>query len=114
WQSYDAIPATAIAWGDIDGDGWADLFVGTHGGPTLLFHNTGSTLEQVWQSDESETTWTLDLADMDGDGDLDLAAGSRVYRNDGGDLRLFWSSGESVPSDVAWATWQGGPYPCRW
>lgn len=79
---------------DFDGDGDPDLFIGRWMLSPLLWRNDGNfTFTDV--TDE----WGLDTsaygaggpaaADIDGDGDLDLAAGnyegpSLIYRNDGG------------------------------
>ena len=68
--------STAVAFADVDGDGDLDLLVTALGGPNALFVNDGSgsftelTDEAGLQSDRGSTTMTL--ADIDGDGDLDL------------------------------------------
>jgi enediyne biosynthesis protein E4 len=75
-SAAEGIAATGVAAGDIDGDGYPDLFVTNAFGPARLFHNRGDgTFE--------ETTATSGIvipgdarsaafADVDGDGDLDL------------------------------------------
>ncbi|MFB3910339.1 MAG: FG-GAP repeat domain-containing protein [Candidatus Eisenbacteria bacterium] len=41
WQYDAAVSATAIAFGDLNGDGWQDLAVGTANGPVEIFVNSG-------------------------------------------------------------------------
>ncbi len=67
---------TGVTLADVDGDGDLDLLVTALGGPNSLFVNDGSgmfserTTEAGLASDRGSTTMTL--ADVDGDGDLDL------------------------------------------
>ena len=39
---------TGAAWGDYDGDGWLDLFIGNDGTPNLLYHNLLASSENHW------------------------------------------------------------------
>ncbi|MEM8963699.1 MAG: CRTAC1 family protein, partial [Acidobacteriota bacterium] len=41
-----------VTWGDIDNDGWPDLYVSTMGGANLLFRNLGTGGERGWDFEE--------------------------------------------------------------
>ncbi|MFH1864914.1 MAG: FG-GAP-like repeat-containing protein [Candidatus Eisenbacteria bacterium] len=68
--------------GDLDGDGDLDLVIGgrSYGSPIMCYENSGSTQNPTWVENESMLTGVerdveclgLDLADLDGDGDLDM------------------------------------------
>ncbi len=74
------IAGHGVGWGDVDGDGWPDLYVGTFGGhpygskPNQFFRN----VKGKFQLDEQEHLRILGrangalFADLDNDGDLDL------------------------------------------
>jgi hypothetical protein len=69
------------AWGDADGDGWIDLYVGTFdkdGKRNMLFRNKNGrfTRDQQTSINLSSRTTGIVFADLDNDGDLDLYLGS--------------------------------------
>ena len=90
----------AAAWGDVDGDGFVDLFVGTFatarteiyqergaGGPApdRLLLGRGGSFELVEGFPEQfGRTSGAALVDLDGDGDLDLVASRNFTDRDGG------------------------------
>lgn len=84
---------SGVAAGDIDGDGWCDLYFCQLDGPNVLYRNLGNwTFADV--TDEAgvrcpgvDATGTA-FADLEGDGDLDLvvnsvASGTFLFLNDG-------------------------------
>jgi hypothetical protein len=86
---------TVPALGDVDGDGDLDLFIGETSGVLNFYRNDGSAREPRFVL-VSEQFDSIDvgrrsapvLADLDGDGDLDLLIGSDdrgvvLYRNEG-------------------------------
>jgi hypothetical protein len=70
------IAATGVAAGDVDGDGWPDLFITDAFGPARLFRNRGDgTFEETTNSSGISVVRnarSAAFADVDGDGDLDL------------------------------------------
>lgn len=84
---------SGVAAGDIDGDGLCDLYFCHLEGANRLFRNTGGLrFEDVTSlagvACRGQTSTGAALADIDGDGDLDLlvnglGAGTRLFLNDG-------------------------------
>ncbi|MCB0035212.1 MAG: VCBS repeat-containing protein, partial [Anaerolineales bacterium] len=126
WVSDDNDRTLDVAWGDVDGDGDLDLAVAnartingldTSGGQNKLYLNENGTLQNpaVWASKEFEDTRSIAWGDVDGDGDLDLAAGNglnpnRVYLNVDGQLqrKAYWFSLDQDDTyDVIWADIDG-------
>lgn len=105
---------------------------GTNGAVSFEFRDAGLKVEQRLPSDGS-STGPMALADIDGDGDLDLflggrvkagrypeAATSRIYVNDGGSYRLWQEFKDlGLASGAVWSDLDGDGYPelvlaCEW
>ncbi|MCC6233130.1 MAG: VCBS repeat-containing protein, partial [Verrucomicrobiales bacterium] len=84
---------SGVAAGDVDGDGWCDLYFCGLDSPNALFRNLGQWRFQDVTSSagvacEDQASTGAAFADLDGDGDLDLLVngitrGTRLFLNDG-------------------------------
>ncbi len=84
---------SGVAAGDVDGDGWCDLFFCGLGSQSRLYRNLGNWKFQDVTESSGVNCAGLDatgaaFADLDGDGDLDLVVnslggGTHVFLNDG-------------------------------
>ncbi len=92
-ETRNMLHGSGVAVGDVNGDGWPDLFVTQLGGPNHLYLNQGDfRFDDVPNAGgaampNQEATGTA-LADLDGDGDLDLIVTTLggpnvVFHNDG-------------------------------
>src|SRR5439155_17662721 len=107
----DTSATTAIALGDVDGDGNLDLVTGNGGSPAQasnLSLNNGSGVfslaaATLFPSDAGATT-AIALADVNGDGFLDLVIGNNNQRN-----RVYLNRGrQTVGTTVTWLGFASG------
>ncbi|MCB0193206.1 MAG: VCBS repeat-containing protein [Anaerolineae bacterium] len=108
WESGNAFSTYAVAWGDVNDDGWLDLATANSSAADRVYLNYGGTLSTWanWVSPETgEDSRDVDWGDIDNDGDLDLAFAqdgtNTVFLNTDGALGtdsifLEWDVSDSV------------------
>ncbi|QDU80077.1 FG-GAP repeat protein [Polystyrenella longa] len=77
----EVMQSHGAAWGDVNGDGWLDLYIGTFhtkGKPNLLLRNINGKfqLDEETPLQLSSRSTGIVFADLDNDGDLDLYVSS--------------------------------------
>lgn len=103
WQStIDDVEVVDLAYGDIDGDGDPDVVAsaGTYpwgGGQVVLFD--GATGSRIWGTSLGGGTGQgIDVFDVDGDGDMEIAVenyDNQVFLLDGRTGNVLWSKSKS-------------------
>lgn len=121
WSSPESDHSHDVAWVDYDKDGDLDLSFANagdnlEGEPNRIYRNDGGSFTLAWSSSQEEPSLSLDWADFDGDGDLDMAVGNlgtdRVYENLGTNFGGTWSSMNAEGSvAVAWVHSSSDSYP---
>ena len=111
---------SGISIGDVNSDGWPDVFATSVGGSNAMFFNRGS-----WQLEDraEDSGVSLEgiystgsvLADMDGDGDLDLLvasirSGTFLFQNDGEGQFTDRTAGTGVNSGLGGMSIAVGDY----
>ena len=114
--------------GDLDGDGDIDILVANNGGqfiagPYFLlndgqanFSANTSNLPDVLRTDSAHWPWAADMADLDGDGHLDLLIGAK-NNNMTGESFIYWGAEDGQYHDESvtvlatpefYVGWRGG------
>jgi len=106
WSAFTGIDVgdySVPEFADINGDGLMDLVIGRGDGTLVYYKNTGTASVPVWTLDavvfagiDAGTFSAPALADLDGDGDLDLTLGNAAgdiiyYKNTGNPMIPVWT-----------------------
>ncbi len=69
----EVVWGTGVTWGDVDNDGWPDLFIAAIGADRL-YRNNGDGTFAVWSNGVEDPGWgaSATFTDWDADGNLDL------------------------------------------
>lgn len=82
----------AVAWGDMDGDGFIDIAIGREGTNSIYRNNRDTTFTEYWSDTEAHTTHAIAWADYDADGDLDLAVGNYGVKGGAGEANFLYEN----------------------
>jgi len=103
---------SALAWGDVNDDGWLDLVKGicgrgdNHDPYADIYYSNRGVLPKTpsWECDYYTHCFTSCLVDADGDGWLDLIQAT------GGAIIAYFRKGETLPKIPSWKYVPGAPY----
>ena len=94
----------SVALGDVNGDGYADVVVGTNGsiGKVYVFHSAGSAGVTITNEASASSTisgdapgqfgWSVAAGDVNGDGYADVVVGAFTYNTNTGRVYVFHSA----------------------
>jgi ankyrin repeat protein len=122
-NANDGFGAVRSARGDVDGDGFDDLIIGTryypdfadnHRGRAYLYYGAPDTdMDTVCdlifdsENDKDQFATGVDLFDVDNDGHADIIISARTYSGGQGRTYIYWGSSRKTMDNVADVTLTG-------
>ncbi len=104
WSSGIDDQSNEVTAGDFDGDGYTDFAIaGTSVNPTRVIKNQDGVPTLFWSEPAAEDTMSVDLADIDSDGDLDLITGT-----EDGVVKFYLFDGTDFSDTPDWQTFFSG------
>jgi hypothetical protein len=111
WQNSLRVQVGGLAVADLNGDGWVDLVVGCYHSQSyppypdwenLIYYNIGGQLEAQpsWISLDEVSTTDVAIADINGDGYLDIFAANGDY--DMAPCVIYWGSPSGPSNAPGW------------
>lgn len=103
--------------GDIDADGYPDFFISNYirdgwgATKSKMYKNTAGTIgsSPVWQTADTIHSFSCELGDADGDGDLDIAfACGEGYHGIAEKQRIFFNNEGTIATAAGWRSSEAG------
>jgi hypothetical protein len=107
WKSTNITYAMDVSWADINKDGKLDLVFACEQGPNLVYLNYGDSIghSPYWSStDAGQTANSLFLADVNNDGNIDLAISDNNQLGGTGKFKLYLNTGTTFNTTPYWTS----------
>lgn len=107
WKSSNLTYGMDVEWADINKDGKLDLVFACERGPSLVYLNYGDSIKHTpyWSSgDASIFSNSLFLADVNNDGNLDLAVSDNNQTGGNGNFKIYLNTGTTFNSTPYWTS----------
>lgn len=107
WKSSNLTYGMDVDWADINKDGKLDLIYTCERGPTIAYRNYGDSIARTpfWSStDPSPYSNSLFLADVNNDGNIDLAVSDNNQIGGSGKFKIYLNKGTTFDTVPFWSS----------